>query len=243
MKVIVVGSNGKMGSLICQLLQQKKDVEGVFDVDQENATFQSLKDVPQADVLIDFSHPSLIKDILNYGLKYHTPLVIATTGHTLEQIEHIRQTSSQLPIFMSANYSFGIEVVSHVLRQISPSLIPEFDVEIVEKHHHHKIDAPSGTSKHLAQTIISSVQAPLTEVHGHLGKRQPNDLAIHAVRGGSIIGDHTIIFAGPDETIEISHHAQSRSIFAHGALRAANWIIHQDHGFYQMKDLLKELLS
>jgi len=243
MNVTLVGSNGKMGSLMKELLKKDQTIKVIYEVDREGATYHELSEVPKSDVLIDFSHPSLIEEILNYGLKHKTPLVIATTGHKAEQLEMIKQASLALPIFMSANYSFGIEVVSHVLRQISKLLVPEFDVEIIEKHHHHKIDAPSGTSKHLAKTIIQSVQTPLVEVNGHQTKREKNDLAIHAVRGGSIVGDHTVVFAGPDETIEISHHAQSRSIFAYGALKAMFWIVHQESGFYQMKDLLKELLS
>ncbi len=241
MKVTVVGSRGKMGSLICELLKSKANVEVIYDVDQVGSTYQFLKDVPKSNVLIDFSHHSLTDDILAYGVKHKTPLVIATTGHSALQLEKIKQASKLIPIFMSSNYSFGIEVVSHVLRQISKLLVPDFDVEIIEKHHHHKIDAPSGTSKHLAKTIISSVKTPLVEVQGHQGKREKTDLAIHAVRGGSIVGDHTVMFAGQDEIIEISHYAQSRSIFAQGALKAAFWIVDQKRGFYQMQDLLKEL--
>jgi 4-hydroxy-tetrahydrodipicolinate reductase len=243
MKVTLVGSQGKMGSLIKELLQKDQHVELIYAVDQEGANYKQLSDVPQSDVLIDFSHPNLIEEIIAYGLKYKTPLVIATTGHTDIQLEKIKQASLVLPIFMSANYSFGVEVISHVLREISKLLVPEFDVEIIEKHHHHKIDAPSGTSKHLAKTIISSIDSPLVMINGHQTKREKTDLAIHAVRGGSIVGDHTIVFAGPEETIEISHHAQSRSIFAYGAIKAMFWIVNQDNGFYQMKDLLKELLS
>ncbi len=243
MNVTIIGSQGKMGSLVCQLLKQNPEVKHIYDVDLKQATYTSLDAVPRADVLIDFSHPLMIEEIINYGLKHHTPLVIATTGHTESQLNLIRQASTELPVFMSANYSFGIEVVSHVLRQISKILVPEFDVEIIEKHHHHKIDAPSGTSKHLANTIVSSVNVPLEMTNGHHEKRRASDIAIHAVRGGSIVGDHTVLFAGADETIEISHHAQSRTIFAHGALRAASWIIKQPKGFYQMQDLLKELLA
>jgi 4-hydroxy-tetrahydrodipicolinate reductase len=243
MIVTVIGSSGKMGSLICQLLKQNPVVQHIYDVDVKQATYPSLSEVPASDVLIDFSHPNLIEEIISYGMRHHTPLVIATTGHTDHQLKRIRQAASELPVFMSANYSFGIEVVSHVLRQISKILIPDFDVEIIEKHHHHKIDAPSGTSKHLANTIITSTTSPLVVSNGHHEKRKETDLTIHAVRGGSIVGDHTVLFAGPEETIEISHHAQSRTIFAHGALRAALWIINQPNGFYQMQDLLKELLA
>lgn len=243
MKVTLVGSQGKMGLIVYQLLQQQPEIKNIYTVDQMGADYQQLSEVPQSDVLIDFSHPIMINDIIQYGLNHHTPLVIATTGHDDQQMQRIQQASHEIPVFMSANYSFGIEVVSHLLRQVSKILVPEFDVEIVEKHHHHKIDAPSGTSKHLAKTIISSVKTPLIETNGHHGKRQPNDLAIHAVRGGSIVGDHQVIFAGPEETIEISHHAQSRSIFAHGAIRAALWVVKQEAGFYQMNDLLKELLT
>jgi 4-hydroxy-tetrahydrodipicolinate reductase len=148
-----------MGSMICQLLRTNPDVKRIYDVDVKQATYTSLNEVPASDVLIDFSHPNLIEDIISYGLKHHTPLVIATTGHTDNQQKLIQQAALELPVFMSANYSFGIEVMTHILRQISQILVPEFDVEIIEKHHHHKIDAPSGTSKHLANTILICICA------------------------------------------------------------------------------------
>lgn len=243
MKAVIVGAKGKMGSLVTELMKASKRFDTVYEVDQKGSEFHSLDEVPKADVLIDFSHPSMLASILAYGKRHHTPLVIATTGYSEEEEKSIIEASKTLPIFKSSNYSFGVEVITHILRQISNVLIPEFDVEIIEKHHRQKIDAPSGTSRHLARTIIQSAEFPLKETHGHQGKRKDDDLSIHAIRGGSIVGDHTIIFAGQNETIEITHTAQSRTIFAQGALRAAEWILSKQDGLYQMKDLLKERLS
>ncbi len=245
MKVLVIGSKGKMGALVKSILEADSSVDKVygFDQNEENSvsTFDSLASVPSVDVAIDYSHPSLLPSILNFATTHKIPLVIATTGYTENQENEILELSKVLPVFKSSNYSFGVEVVSQVLKQISSFLESDYDIEIVEKHHHLKVDAPSGTSLHLANTINESLKVKKEIVNGHQGKRTKNELAIHAVRGGSVVGEHQVLFLGKDETIEISHIAQSKAIFAHGSIKAAKFIIGKKPGLYKMKDIFKEL--
>ena len=245
MKVLVIGSKGKMGALVKTLLEADQGVDLVYGLDQHEisskTTFQTFSDLPKVDVIIDYSHPSLLSNILSYAKQNSTPLVIATTGYSSLQEEEILTMSQVLPIFKSSNYSFGVEVVTQVLKQISSVLEADYDIEIVEKHHHLKVDAPSGTSLHLANTINQSLLDKKEIVNGHQGKRAENELAIHAVRGGSVVGEHTVMFLGQDETIEISHIAQSKSIFAYGSIKAAKFLVGKKAGLYKMNDIFKEL--
>jgi len=231
--------------LIASILKSDSSVKEVFGFDQKEEesshSFNAFDNIPIVDVAIDYSHPSLLSDILYYGLKSKTPLVIATTGYTLEQEKEIVEASQNIPIFKSSNYSFGVEVVTQVLKQISSSLETDYDIEIVEKHHQHKVDAPSGTALHLANTINESLQVKKEIVNGHQGKRLSHELAVHSIRGGSVVGEHSVYFLGQDEVIEISHVAQSKAIFAHGSIKAAKFIIGKKPGLYKMKDILKEL--
>lgn len=245
MKVLVIGSKGKMGSLVKSILASDPRISQVYGYDKQedltNHTFHSFSNLPTCDVVIDYSNPSLLTDILQYALNNKTPLVIATTGYSEEDEKKIVLASQSVAIFKSANYSFGVEVVTQVLKSISSVLVDDYDIEIIEKHHHMKVDAPSGTSLHLAKTMNDAIDAKKEVVNGHQGKRNPNTLAIHAVRGGSVVGEHTVTFFGQDETIEISHIAQSKSIFAHGSIKAAKFIIGKTPGLYKMSDLFKEL--
>ena len=245
MKILVIGSKGKMGALVESILKNDSSVETVYGFDQKEGlsglSFNSFASIPKVDVAIDYSHPNLLTDLLAYGLNTQTPLVIATTGYSDSQEDQILEASQSLPIFKSSNYSFGVEVVSQVLKQISSFLEADYDIEIIEKHHHFKVDAPSGTSLHLANTINESLQTKKNIVNGHQGKRFDNELAIHAIRGGTVVGEHSVYFLGQDEVIEISHIAQSKAIFAYGSIKAAKFIIGKKPGMYKMKDIFKEL--
>jgi 4-hydroxy-tetrahydrodipicolinate reductase len=245
MKVLVIGSRGKMGALVKSILETDPVVEIVYGFDQKEmtseTTFQTFTTLPKVDVIIDYSHPSLLSNILSYAFTNKTPLVIATTGYNANQEKEIIEMSQVLPIFKSSNYSFGVEVISQMLKQISSFLEADYDIEIVEKHHHLKVDAPSGTSLHLANTINQSLHVKKEIVNGHQTKRLENQLGIHAVRGGSIVGEHTVMFLGQDEIIEISHVAQSKAIFAYGSIKAAKFMIGKNAGLYKMNDLFKEL--
>ncbi|MCR3905592.1 MAG: 4-hydroxy-tetrahydrodipicolinate reductase [Tenericutes bacterium] len=239
MKALVIGSLGKMGSLVKQLLEKDSFFDEVIGYDINNKENQSLIDYPKVDVVIDFSHPSLIEHILSYAKKNNSALVIATTGYSNHELQHIERAQNFIPIFMSSNFSFGIEVVTQALKHISKLIEADFDIEMIEKHHHHKIDAPSGTAIHLARTINDSLENPRTVINEHK-QANSNDLAIHSIRSGSIVGEHTVIFAGQDETIEIKHTAQSKTIFAYGAIKAAKYLIERKPGRYTMEDLTKE---
>jgi 4-hydroxy-tetrahydrodipicolinate reductase len=244
MDVLIVGSKGRMGSLVDQILANDQLVKNVYKFDQyetnDNHHFNHFDLVPKVDVIVDFSNPILLDSILNFAVKHKTPLLIATTGYRVEEIKKIHDASKMIPIFMSANYSVGIELISKVLRDISKYLENDYDIEIVERHHNHKVDAPSGTSLHLANQINESLESKKNIINGHHQKRSSTDLAIHAIRGGSVVGEHDVIFFGLDEVIEIKHIAQSRNIFAYGAIKAMKFLLKQEVGFYQMKDLFKE---
>jgi 4-hydroxy-tetrahydrodipicolinate reductase len=176
--------------------------------------------------------------LLSYATENHVPLVLATTGYTFAQEEDIIAASRHLPIFRSANLSFGVLIMRKLLALATPYL-EDFDIELIEAHHNQKADAPSGTAKLLVKTINESLPVSRTVVlgHGH-GKRNPDVIGVHAVRAGSIAGDHTVLFASEAESIEISHRAFSKEVFAQGALRAAAFIASQSVGLYSMDDLL-----
>lgn len=238
MNALVVGSKGKMGEVVIDLLKKDTSFHEVYGMDKQDI-YQSFDQVPKVDVIIDFSHPSLLNDLLAYAVKTKTPLVIATTGYSATDLELINQASQEVAIFKSANYSFGVAALSFALKQLSPMLEKDFDIEIIEKHHQHKVDAPSGTSLHLAEVINQSLLERKTVINGHQGKKSTQDLAIHALRGGSIVGEHQVIFAGEDEVIELTHMAQSKKIFAYGAIKAALFIQGKKPGLYNMDDLFK----
>ncbi len=245
MRALVIGSKGKMGALVKSLLEADQTVKEVFGFDKteiESTTcFNSFSGLPQVDVIIDYSHPSLLTSILSYAFKHKTPVVIATTGYQTFQDQEILEASKEIPIFKSSNYSFGVEILSQALKFVSSFLETDYDIEIVEKHHHLKLDAPSGTSLHLANTINESLQVKKEIVNGHQGKRIENELAIHAIRGGSVVGEHTVIFLGKDEVIELTHIAQSKAIFAYGSIKASKFMIGKTPGLYKMSDLFREL--
>jgi len=196
----------------------------------------------KGDVVIDFSRPDSLESIIKFCKEKNLPLVLCTTGFKEEQIDIINASSSSIPIFRSANMSIGINVVNSILKQVSALLYDSFDIEIVEKHHNQKVDAPSGTALLLADTIKSSIKEEIKYVKGRDGvsKRMHNEIGIHAIRGGNIIGEHSVIFAGLNETIEIKHEALSRDVFAVGALKATEFILGKKPGMYNMDDLIKE---
>ena len=169
-------------------------------------------------------------------------LVIATTGYSVDQEAQIGDAAKRIPIFKSANYSYGIVVLRKLLAEAVKHLDVDFDIEVIEAHHHHKKDAPSGTAKLLVETIQKAGTLPHPVALGHPTDeaRHPHSIGVHAIRGGSIVGDHTILFAGAQERITLSHHAESRAVFAHGAIKAAHFIVKQHPGLYTMDDLVKE---
>lgn len=193
------------------------------------------------DVVIDFSHFSKLNDLLDRCAERNYPLVIATTGYSGETLEKIVETSKKIPILLSSNTSLGINAINSILEKLVPRLEENFDIEIIEKHHNKKIDSPSGTAITLLETIQNSLHEKYDVVYGREGmaKREKKEIGVHAVRGGTIVGEHTIIFAGEDEIIEISHKALSKKIFAVGALKCADFIIGKQPRLYTMTDIFK----
>jgi len=191
------------------------------------------------DVIIDFSHFSFTGNLVDYALSKRKPLVIATTGLSDEQENMIKDASKIIPIFRAKNFSLGINLIAHLIQE-AQALLTDFDIEIIEKHHNKKVDAPSGTAFLLADSLNESNEYAYQ--HGRYGKtskRDKKEIGIHSLRGGTIVGEHSVIFAGTDEVIEFKHEAHSKKVFAKGSLKAAEYLINQKNGLFNMNDLIK----
>ena len=230
MKIAMHGT-GTMGKII-QDIGDDKIVAFVDNIEEIDIN-------EKIDVVIDFSHFSKLNDLLDRCAERNYPLVIATTGYSGETLEKIVETSKKIPILLSSNTSLGINAINSILEKLVPRLEENFDIEIIEKHHNKKIDSPSGTAITLLETIQKSLHEKYNVVYGREGmaKREKKEIGIHAIRGGTIVGEHTVIFAGEDEIIEISHKALSKKIFAVGALKCADFIIGKQPRLYTMKDI------
>lgn len=246
--VIVNGVNGNMGQVLLRHIQEDEEMNLVCGIDRNphkhKNYFDVYKDIfefkGKADVVIDFSHPYNLPGLLDFGIERQVPLVIATTGFSAKDMKDIKSASDKIPIFYSANMSMGINVLLSLVKK-SASILKNFDIEIIEKHHNKKIDAPSGTAYMIANKINEELNNNMEYVFGRYSKkekREGNEIGIHAVRGGTITGEHSVIFAGPDEILEIKHSAASKSIFALGAINAAKYIIHKEKGLYNMDDII-----
>lgn len=250
-KIIMNGCNGKMGQVITRLVNDDTDCEIVagFDVNDtvDNAypVFTNPDEFTgDADVVIDFSHPSALTNVLNYCKKRKLPVILATTGFTNEQKQEFTDASKEIPVFFSANMSLGINLLIALAKKATKLLEGNFDIEIVERHHNQKIDAPSGTALAIADAIDETLSFPAEYVydrHAVRKKRKKTEIGLHAVRGGTIVGDHEIIFAGTDEVIELKHSAHSKEVFAVGAIKAAKFITDKPAGMYNMNDLISNL--
>ena len=246
-KAILVGCCGKMGGNITNCANNDGQIKIVAGVDKINTgkdypVFSDFKDINvDADVIIDFSHISLLDGILNYAKQKNMPVVLATTGYSGEQIEKIKEFSKFIPIFFTFNMSIGVNLLCSLAQKASKILGGDFDIEIIEKHHNQKIDAPSGTAIMLANAINKEFDDSLNyeyDRHSKRNKRPKNEIGIHSVRGGTIVGEHVVIFAGRDEVITLSHQALSKEVFAVGALRAAKFLINKPSGLYDMNNIM-----
>ena len=247
--VLLVGCNGRMGKVITELVKttysEKLNIVAGYDrngaADGTYPVYSNLNDCTEkADVLVDFSNPVALEEILEFVKARGIPTIIATTGHTEEQRQMMKECAKYIPLLNSTTMSIGMNLVVELVKKTTKALQEDFDIEIVEKHHNQKLDAPSGVAVMLANSVRSSMPEECNYVydrHDKREKRSKNEIGIHTVRGGNIVGDHTVIFAGQDEIIEISHIATSRNMFARGALRAAEFIVRQKPGFYGIKDL------
>ncbi|WP_416037451.1 4-hydroxy-tetrahydrodipicolinate reductase [Lactococcus formosensis] len=229
MKVLQIGT-GTMGGLLVSELKKEHEL-----------TVVSLtKDIPEEkfDVVIDFSHPENLNNLAEYLKKYPTATVIATTGFDDIQKATIDHLSEKMPVLFSGNFSIGVILMNRLVKEMTYILSDSFDIEIIEKHHNKKIDAPSGTAKMLLDSINETLNYKV--VHGRSGikPREKKEIGVHAVRGGTIVGEHEVIFAGRDELLTIKHEALSKMIFVKGAITGMNWLIHQESGMYSMEEVL-----
>lgn len=247
-KVILNGCSGKMGTVITNISKDFNDLEIVAGIDRfpkkdlPYKVFENPMDVNiEYDVLLDFSRADALKGLLELTEKTKKPLVICSTGFSDEDLKLIDEKSKTLPLFRSANMSLGINLINSLLKKVTPLLYGNYDIEIIEKHHNQKVDAPSGTALLLADTIRDSLKEDTKYVYGREGshKREKEEIGIHAVRGGSIVGDHDVIFAGTGEVIELTHKAISREVFAVGALKACEYMGKiTKPGLYNMDDVI-----
>lgn len=247
LSIILSGANGRMGRVIQEMVTHHEALTIVAGVDRHTGKtdfpiYQTLSEVNEtADVVIDFSHYSNVDTLLDASVEKQLPIVVATTGLTSEQFQAIDQAATKIPVFYSANMSLGINALIQALKTITPILEADFDIEIIEKHHNQKKDAPSGTALLLADSINETCREKKTYIYGRSGTENENprhELGIHAVRGGTIPGEHTVLYAGLDELIELKHTALSRDIFANGALKAAQFLATQAPGRYSMEELI-----
>lgn len=247
---MLFGANGKMGRVIARLAAEREDLKIVVGVDFHTEQYADFPIVTapqeydgQVDGIIDFSHPSALDDMLSYACEKKIPTVIATTGYDEAQLAAIRQAAEQIPVFFTFNMSLGINLLSELAARAAVVLGDGFDIEIVERHHNQKIDAPSGTAIMLGNAINDALDGTkefIYDRHAVRQKREKKEIGMHAIRGGTIVGEHEIVFAGHDETISLTHRAQSKEVFAAGSLSAVAYLTDdRKPGLYQMRDLLE----
>lgn len=250
--ILLSGCNGKMGKAVTKSVAENDSCEiiGGIDIFAESLNgypvFSSPANVSdeitkKADVIIDFSNPSALAGLLEYAVKNSIPAVISTTGLNDAQINLIKDASQKIPVFFSANMSLGVNLVCELAKKAAAVLGDSFDIEIIEMHHNQKIDAPSGTALMIADSIKEELDENTKyeyDRHSKREKRTKNEIGIHAVRGGTITGEHQVIFAGLDEIITISHSARSKELFATGAVSAAKFICGKPAGLYKMSDMI-----
>ena len=248
--VLVCGIGGKMGANIVNLLKGDIEAKVVCGVDlhaPENCevpvypSFENVKE--KVDVIIDFSSPAVIKSELDWAVKNKVPAVLASTGYSESDLKLIDGCAKKVAIFRTANFSLGVNLLVKLVKQAACVLGENFDIEIIEKHHNLKADAPSGTALMLADSANSAFENNKKYLNGRegiVGKRG-NEIGIHAVRGGTIVGEHDVMFAGEDEIITLSHSARSKRVFAAGAIKAAKWVADKPAGKYDMNDVLENL--
>ena len=246
-KILLVGACGKMGQNVAACVSEDKDTQIICGVDafKKELSFPVLSDFNEInvkpDVIIDFSNVSALDGLLAYAVRVGVPCVLATTGYSPEQIEKIKEASKKIPVFFTANMSLGVNLICSLAKKAAAFLGSDFDIEVIEKHHNQKLDAPSGTALMLANAINDVFDDKYSyeyDRHSKRQKRSKTEIGIHAIRGGTIVGEHDVIFAGHDEVITLSHSAQSKEVFAAGAVKATKFIVGKPNGLYDMGDIL-----
>lgn len=249
--IILRGCNGKMGQTISELVRQDEEAIIVAGIDLNNdrdngyPVYESIKECPvKADVIIDFSSPRVLDEMLEYAIENQNPIVLCTTGFSKDDLKKIHEASEKVAILRSANMSMGINLLMKLVKTAAETLVNAgFDIEIVERHHNKKVDAPSGTALALADAINEVLYQEYEYKYDRSNEREPRgkkEIGISAVRGGTIVGEHEIIFAGQDEVIEFKHTAYSKGIFANGSIQAAKYLKGKSAGMYEMKDVIGE---
>lgn len=251
--IILCGANGKMGHTLAKIIAEDNNVNVACGVDintQKYDSFPIYEHISEykgkADVIIDFSHPSCLDGILEYSVHTNTPAVLCTTGLSKHQMDKIEEYSKKVPLFFSANMSLGVNLIINLVSQAAKILQDRFDIEIIEKHHNQKIDAPSGTALAIADAIAKTVDYEAEYVydrHSVRKKRDAKEIGIHAIRGGNIVGEHSVIFAGTDEVVELKHQATSKDVFAVGAVSAAKFLANKPAGLYNMTNLIEGAIN
>ena len=252
-KVIMHGCNGKMGQTITAMCKDDPEIEIVAGIDLYDGIKNDYPVFPnisvcdvKADAVIDFSNAKAVDDLLIYCEEKQVPVVLCTTGLSEEQLAKVKQVSGHVAVLKSANMSLGINLLIELSKEAAKILGNQFDIEIVEKHHNLKLDAPSGTALMIADGISEQLDEDPQYVydrHSYRRKRSKNEIGIHSVRGGTIVGELEVIFAGHDEVVTISHQAQSKEVFAVGAVNAAVFLKDQKAGMYNMGNLLSEKMN
>ncbi len=246
-KVLINGCNGRMGQVLCSEISNFDNLllVGGFDINDvgKNAfpVYSNISDIKERpDVIVDFSVPMATLNILKYAVEQKVPMVIATTGLQEEHLNKIKEASKIIPIFKSSNMSFDINLMKKIVSEVALALKGN-DIEIVETHHNKKIDAPSGTAILLADAINEALGNTKTynfDRHSIHEKRNPNEIGFSSIRGGNIVGEHSVMFFGEHETFEIKHTSYSRNVFAEGALKACEFIYNKEPGLYSMDDMM-----
>lgn len=247
--ILLCGCCGKMGQAVTNSAEVSDNVKIICGVDpfgdssRQYPVYESFSDVKEkVDVVIDFSNPALFSDLRDYCLANKTPVVVCTTGLSEEQRAEIDEMAKKIPVFYSGNMSLGVNLLIELSKKAAAILGDNFDIEIIEKHHNQKVDAPSGTAYMIADGIsqvLDNAPEYTYDRHAYRMKRKKNEIGLHAVRGGTIVGEHEVIFAGNDEVLTITHQAQSKALFATGAISAATFLSKQKPGLYAMSDMLK----
>lgn len=247
LKVLINGVNGRMGQEVLSQINQSDEFEICCGVDKFNnldLNFPIYTDInlidKHPDIIIDFSTPEATINTLEFAKQNNIPIVVATTGFSVEQLSIIENYSKIIPVFRSSNMSYEINLMANIVSKLS-TLLKDSDIEIVETHHRNKIDSPSGTALILADSINNALNNEMDyqyDRHSVRQKRPDKEIGIHSIRGGTEVGKHTVMFLGENETFEITHTVTSRSIFAKGALKAAKFLVNKKAGLYDMKDLI-----
>ena len=238
-KIIIHGSKGRMGQILIACAKSTKDLEVVGEVDEGDDLASVIID---CDAVIDFSFHEVTPNAAALCAEHKKALVIGTTGHTDEEKDAVLKHKGTIPIVWASNYSTGVNTLFWLTRKATEILGPDFDLEVVEMHHRDKVDAPSGTAATLGEILLEVRNQKKDELrHGRegiVGARTDEEIGMHSLRGGDVVGDHTVIYAGAGERLELTHKAASRETFANGALRAAQWASGKEPGLYNMQDVL-----